>query len=460
MNNDGPVRFVAGEVNQVRLQNLLSHSIDDCVRVRAAVAYAHTSNRQLFEACKSAGKALTYYGRYDDSLPVSVEILEWFLAEKSPALVCRLVPNVLHAKVIWWEGVGAYIGSANLTTAARGGNIEAGVFLEEGELVEQGIDEQLEKFFECVHEHSHELTKEVYEHLKKFRDGVKLDLNKAEHKATESFNESGALPRHQGLAFIHAPKAAQSLPAERFAKEWSDTLQRMRDLGDRLSLPENRPSWVKEDVPSGIQADQFLHRFYYGKVREGTSHPFDRFHQANKLRVDAAVKDAMAWWKSGDYDHTYEGNTIYVWAPAMRAMLSKSKLPLLGPEEFANLCGMVHAIRDHAAKQNNASLGLPNVQQTVEKKVEAFASRLYSMRSDEGKSPLETMAFVFYGGTNSELASRLWTATKSRKWKIPHLGVSSLGEMVGWALPIDFPPRNMRSSKSLRALGYDVEVHL
>ena len=36
----------------------------------------------------------------------------------------------------------------------------------------------------------------------------------------------------------------------------------------------------------------------------------------------------------------------------------------------------------------------------------------------------------------------------------------TLGEIVGWANPDLFPPRNMRTSKSLRALGYDVKVSI
>ncbi|WP_371200120.1 phospholipase, partial [Ectothiorhodospira sp. PHS-1] len=37
-------------------------------------------------------------------------------------------------------------------------------------------------------------------------------------------------------------------------------------------------------------------------------------------------------------------------------------------------------------------------------------------------------------------------------------GLSSLGEIVGWARPDEFPPRNMRTSKGLRALGYNVRI--
>jgi len=52
----------------------------------------------------------------------------------------------------------------------------------------------------------------------------------------------------------------------------------------------------------------------------------------------------------------------------------------------------------------------------------------------------------------------LWNAIRSDDWAIPHVGLSSLGESVGWARPDEFPPRNMQTSKGLRALGYNVRI--
>jgi hypothetical protein len=47
-----------------------------------------------------------------------------------------------------------------------------------------------------------------------------------------------------------------------------------------------------------------------------------------------------------------------------------------------------------------------------------------------------------------------------RTGKVHGLGISALGELVGWALPNQFPPRNRRTSNAIRALGYDVTIHL
>ncbi|HDN7839741.1 TPA: hypothetical protein P2B59_005649 [Klebsiella pneumoniae] len=64
--------------------------------------------------------------------------------------------------------------------------------------------------------------------------------------------------------------------------------------------------------------------------------------------------------------------------------------------------------------------------------------------------------YVVWG--NGSVSARLWNAIRSDDWAIPHVSLSSLGEIVGWAHQDEFPPRNMRTSKGLRALGYNVRI--
>jgi hypothetical protein len=73
-------------------------------------------------------------------------------------------------------------------------------------------------------------------------------------------------------------------------------------------------------------------------------------------------------------------------------------------------------------------------------------------------SVLDVLNYVLYGGSAYNLAGRLWEAIASSRYKIDHLGISAVGEIVGWALPDKFPPRNGSTSKALRSLGFDVQV--
>jgi NAD(P)-dependent dehydrogenase (short-subunit alcohol dehydrogenase family) len=63
------------------------------------------------------------------------------------------------------------------------------------------------------------------------------------------------------------------------------------------------------------------------------------------------------------------------------------------------------------------------------------------------------------GDPIDSVPDRLWEAIAADAWRIEHFGISALGELVGWALPESYPPRNNRTSKSLRSLGFPVIAH-
>lgn len=77
-------------------------------------------NMKLFEACAQHLKPLEFYGRYDHTVAVDPAILKWFLDMASPNYDCKLVPDILHAKVIWWVDAGLYIGSGMRSAATNG----------------------------------------------------------------------------------------------------------------------------------------------------------------------------------------------------------------------------------------------------------------------------------------------------------------------------------------------------
>jgi phosphatidylserine/phosphatidylglycerophosphate/cardiolipin synthase-like enzyme len=84
--------------------------------------------------------------------------------EKSANFVCRLVQHH-HAKVIWWRGVGVYIGSANLTGSAWYKNVEAGCFFSEEEITDEMAGDIL-AMFKVLEEHATPLTEELLEEMK------------------------------------------------------------------------------------------------------------------------------------------------------------------------------------------------------------------------------------------------------------------------------------------------------
>src|SRR5262245_60663222 len=138
------MRLIMGGINGHYLRNITENDAERTEQVLAAVAYAKDASL-LFDWCWQHKIPLTYYGRLDDTVPVSVPILTGFLKRKSARYICRLVQHH-HAKVIWWRGVGAYIGSANLTSSAWYKNIEAGCFFPDEEIDDEMANDLLDLF--------------------------------------------------------------------------------------------------------------------------------------------------------------------------------------------------------------------------------------------------------------------------------------------------------------------------
>jgi len=55
--------------------------------------------------------------------------------------------------------------------------------------------------------------------------------------------------------------------------------------------------------------------------------------------------------------------------------------------------------------------------------------------------------------------ARLFEAYANREIRFPRYGLNTIAEVIGWVRPDVAPPRNGRTSKALKALGYDVKIY-
>lgn len=445
------MELIAGALNKRWLQNLVAHHTPECTEVVAAVAYASEDNLELFEACKRHCKPVTYYGRYDESVPVAPAVVKWFLDQRSPNFTCRMVPDVLHAKVIWWVGVGVYIGSANLTNRAWTSNIEAGAFVTEEELAGGPMLEELRTFFDVTDAKAEAIDDRFYQHLIELQR-QRASLDQAEYDFKRRVRRY--FPEGAGLASVDKVKAQDRAFAE-FARRWRESLQVLKDISEKATRDENRPGWIPKGTPAGAQADQFVHAYYYQFVggHKG-GHLVDAAYAEHRLNPAAALEEALAWWKRAEFDNKQERRSLLDWAPQLKDMLSRARIRTLSKDEFCHAISMVHAVIDYGRKRPNSELGLPSVQQDTDTKVRLHAEQLWEARSPQGKTPLEMLEYVIWGPGAVE--ERIWAAARSDQWRLPWIQFSTLGEIVGWARPDDFPPRNDRTLKGLRALGYSV----
>lgn len=445
------MELIAGAINKRWLQNLVARHTPECTEVLAAVAYAGADNLELFEACKRHSKPLTYYGRYDESVPVAPGVVKWFLDQRSPNFTCRMVPDVLHAKIIWWVGVGAYIGSANLTNRAWASNIEAGTFVTEEELAGGPMLEELRTFFDVTDARAEAIDDQFYRHLLELQR-MRASIDQAEYDFKRKVKRH--FPEGAGLVSVDKAKAQDRAFAE-FARRWRESLQVLKDISEKVTRDENRPDWIPKGTPAGAQADQFVHAYYYQFVggHKG-GHLVDAAYSQNRLNPALALDEALAWWKQAEFDNQQERRSLLDWAPQLKDMLSRARVRNLNKDEFCIAMSMVHAVIDYGRKRPNSELGLPSVQQDTDTKVRLHAEQLWEARSPQGKTPLEMLEYVIWGAGPVE--ERIWAAARSDQWRLPWIQFSTLGEIVGWARPDDFPPRNDRTLKGLRALGYSV----
>lgn len=447
------MRLIMGGINGHYLRNVTENCAQDTDEVLAAVAYA-TEASLLFDWCWQNNIAIKFYGRLDDGVAVSVPILTSFLNRKSPNFVCRLVQHH-HAKVIWWRGVGAYIGSANLTDAAWYRNVEAGCFFSDEEINDEMANDLL-AMFATLEAHATPLTEEVLQEMIKRAKAVA-----AATPDPRTFWSSPSFTKWSGLVQT-APKTASDRKRQAFLQEWHSTLQDLRDIGTTVSLPENRPAWISGSAPAGAQADQFLHAHYYQRTFDGRKANYASFFETNKNRRQQALAEAMQWWQQLPKAPSSEDEMLNTTAPFLHSALTEDGLDSMTYPQFQDICMSVHAIKDYARRVPNKSVDLPDtgVRYTIPEKVAALSKRIWNDRSSGGNRVRNLLKYVLHGGSGEQLPERLWEGVNDSKWKVDGLGISALGEIVGWALPDRFPPRNGRTSKALRSLGYDVTVHV
>lgn len=448
------MKFFANRLNGNFLRDVLPPSSVDIDGVLAAIAYGSNSNNEkddFLGHCIRNGYRLDLWMRYDHTVPVAVPLLKRLLKHHQDNIFCKLIPDYLHSKVIWWKGYGAYIGSANLTDRAWQTNIEAGIFLTDDDLQLNNIHLELEGFFENLRnlEVAFPLTEEVV------REMEQLELKR--RAVLDLGRELRKVPEWSGPAFV-GKDSAVSRGKETFRKEWQETLTTLRTIGEKLT--RHRPAWVKESVPIAWQIDQFLHAYYYNKVGNSNLKPYEEYFRKNNKNPNAALTDALVWWKDTSVAPSNEDKTFYENAPYIRDALSKAKILLLTEQEFVGVCSRTHATRDHVIKMDLATLGRPDLESLGQvERLSLYAAWLLKQRNAKGWSVLELLKFVLYGGDDDVLWERLYSAARDHDYALSHYGLNSIAELVGWARPEVAPPRNGRTSKALRALGFDVHIY-
>ncbi|WP_445003795.1 hypothetical protein [Halomonas mongoliensis] len=168
----------------------------------------------------------------------------------------------------------------------------------------------------------------------------------------------------------------------------------------------------------------------------------------------------MEWWRRLPEAPYHEDENLYGGAPVIRELLKKDNVSSLTVADFELLCRKTHATMDHVIKVPLSILGRPDVKSmNRDERVRLFADMIMKERNSKGWDVRQLLNYVLYGGKEEEMWSRIYDAGREPSFSIPRYGLNSIAEVAGWARPEVAPPRNGRTSKALRALGYDVKIY-
>lgn len=459
------MKMVMGALNGVRLQNLMTASVGKCSRVTAAVAYA-TANNDFFEHCFNQNTYVEYFGLLDEDEAVSIPVLERLVEAAPIQCAPRLLKGYFHSKIIWWHGFGVYIGSANLTSPAWSSNVECGVFYEEEEVLGTHIQADLEGQFAYLRKHSGPVTRQLIDGLKRLRP-LQAAMHRERQKLEDKFAEvTKEVPTHVGLA--SGGKRSDDVGFTSFTQEWNETLDLLRNLAREFHQLGSRPRWVRPDVEPAVHFDQFLHAYYYDLVKTGREgvdtaksiEVVNRAFERNRTNPKAALQRAAEWWSAlpaAPYD---EDDFMHRAAPMIRAYFAKDRLPQWTLEDFQRVFFEVHAFKMHARQVKNKYLDLPpDHKANILSRSDMVAARIWQSSREANQKPLlDMLQFLVWGTQPSSVVERLYMAVNDKDLRFERLGQSSLGEALGWARPDLLPPRNNRTNKALRCLGYPVAL--
>jgi hypothetical protein len=432
----------------------------DLQGIDLAVAYV-TKMDELFELADRREVPVNLYALADGNFP-NLNVAQRFVSGGRTSWRLFLTREFYHPKVMWFRGVGAYIGSANLTDKAWWRNLECGVWLDQDDLDDLNWVDELDSMLAGVRERCVEATKEHLDALRKLQD-ARRPLFLAEKKFAEQADILlSGIPGKDPPALAVRAKDRGGIAKQRFISEWESGLTLLRKISGFFEADRDRwPAWVDRDVHPSIVQDQAtewwydIHHRRSGDSVKSIMEASDR----NRSAPDAALSRLFDEWSaledSPEGDWSFFINT----APReLQRLLSRESIRDLDAASLGRVIHLCHSARAHARQMKNHYFGLAaGEKRSSEVRSGLFAQFLLGRVSRAEKSVQDLLLYVIWGdqeGAEKNCSVRVWNAVQDPAWKLPHLGTQILGELIGYARPGDFPPRNNRVSKTLFALGH------
>lgn len=438
---------------------------DELTQIDLAVAYVSRMD-ELFNLAERRDVPFNLYALADGEFP-HIDVIRRFIESGHLSWHIFLTRAFFHPKIMWFRGIGAYIGSANLSDRAWVQNIECGVWIPQEELISMQWVGQLDLLFRMIAERSVAATSDHLKALVQLRKR-RGSLIRAQQEFQADVDRALAdLPGNQAPTDITIHHEPGGVARQMFLREWNQSLTILHKVGNLFAANRQHwPRWVDRDVPASIVQDQATEWWWdteFRRTRESRL-IMEEVHRKNAVNPDAAVRSLLDRWCKFD-GSGHAGDSYPAWINEhpreLSVLLMPDELAQLDIRRLGRILYLCHASREHARQIPNHELGLPAGEtRTREERAPLLAEYLWSKTSRKGRRIKDLLEFVLWGDRragsqgNIDVANRIWIATHNDEWRLPHLGVHILGELLGYARPDQYPPRNNRVSKTLYALGF------
>ena len=405
-------------------------------KIYAAIAYTHS--RLLVDICIEKEIHLEWWGLFDSQESTSIELIQ--KAINTPLVKFYPFAERFHPKVIYFEGYGIYVGSANMTTKALLHNIEAGIFIEESDLTEENLKE-ITEFFDTLRKKSIPATSNDLEKIEKFLEEsskYREDREKINENIEQSFQE------HLGHLFLlekgvrdFSTKANRKTKDKElsFKKEWRETQNYLSHVEEVLQQ-HKQPEWVHEQNFPKIITVQFIYAYYHSNVLEenegrNSDEVVEEYFQKNKKKSEGILLEAIKWWSRLKNPPSSANDHINKWTPSNYRILSKLRKTDLSLKDFSQVIAQNHAAREHARQVRNETLGLePDYHGSYEERTKKFTEWLFHQKTQKEKSIHDVIKYILFF-ESEDIEVRIFNVLNSDDWKIAHFG-KKYNRRISW----------------------------
>lgn len=460
------MKLVANEINNYYFRNIPEYA-KNATSIDLAVAYI--TDDHLFNIAREHQIPFRIWCRIDEEVSLkTLEILEknlWY-----PKCQVFATHDFLHSKVLWFHGVGCYIGSANLTSKALHNNIELGVFFYESS-DDTDFFQEIKTFFESLPNYTSRILLDDIKRIRKVFE--QLDKDSQISEANKHLRNLKEKYLHEWKKLKEGIFRDQKVPLRQFSKtsqhqkriidEWKNCQKLLTNYTEIYRKKYSRPNWVSPDVPYFAELDKMFD-WYYSVHIQGDQRVeilVEEHHQKNQGNPDEKIKALFTIWsnlKELPYEWITESFNARV--PTVKDLLRRDRIKQLNSDEIAQVVFHCYALMDHIDQfKSYSDLRLEKTGNRVAREIKAkqFVTYFLTEPNKHGKTFLEILSYFIWDDTAPPW-EKIWECTAlNSKWKYPGIDKSTLGELIGLARPDEYPVRNNRISRVLYALGFDVD---